>query len=56
MRAITDTHKLPNNAMAAKWLNDNGFVSVNGALINKSNKWAKVERLPSGKILIKVGV
>ncbi len=56
MRAITDTHKLPNHAMAAKRLNDNGFVSVNGALINKSNKWARVERLPSGKVLIKVGV
>ena len=56
MRAITDTHKMPNYAMAVKWINDNGFASVNGALINKTNRWAKIERLPSGKVLIKVGV
>lgn len=56
MRAITETHKTANHAMAAKWLSDNGFVSVNGALIDKKNRWAKVEGLPSGKVMIKVGV
>lgn len=56
MAAITQTHKAPNDAMARYWLQQNGFKCINGRWMDKQSKWARCEPMPSGKILIKVGV
>lgn len=56
MAAITQTHKAPNDAMARYWLHQNGFQCVNGRWMDKQSRRARCEPMPSGKILIKVGV
>lgn len=56
MAAITQTHKAPNDAMARYWLQQNGFQCVNGRWMDKQSKLARCEPMPSGKIMIKVGV
>ena len=56
MAAITETHKAANDAMARYWLQQNGFQSVNGRWMDNSNRWARCELMPSGKVLIYVGV
>lgn len=56
MRAVIKTHKAANQAEARRWLSDNGFVSVNGTWVDSMNWWARTQALPSGKILIEVGV
>lgn len=56
MPAITETHKAANDAMARYWLRCNGFQSVNGRWMDSNNRWASCEHMPSGKVMIYVGV
>lgn len=56
MAAITETHKAANDAMARYWLQSNGFQSVNGRWMDSNNRWARCELMPSGKVMICVGV
>lgn len=56
MPAITETHKATNDAMARYWLQRNGFQSVSGQWMDSNNRWARCEPMPSGKVMIYVGV
>jgi len=56
MAAITQMHKAPNDAMARYWLQKNGFKCINGHWMDNKSRWARCEPMPSGKIMIKVGV
>ncbi|MGL4757308.1 MAG: hypothetical protein ACRCXB_33565 [Aeromonadaceae bacterium] len=56
MPAITETHKAANDAMARYWLKLKGFQSVNGRWMDSNNRWARCEFMPSGKVMIYVGV
>ncbi|MGL4755920.1 MAG: hypothetical protein ACRCXB_26480 [Aeromonadaceae bacterium] len=56
MAAITEMHKAANDAQARYWLRRNGFQSVNGLWMDRNNRWARCEPMPSGKVMIYVWV
>lgn len=56
MAAITETHKAANDAMARHWLKINGFELVGDKWIGGTRRWARCEPMPSGKVMIYVGV
>lgn len=56
MAAITETHKVANDAMARYWLQQNEFQYINGRWMDGDNRWARCEPMPSGKVMIYMGV
>ena len=56
MCAITGYYRATSRADALRWLLDSGFSNVNGHWMDELNRFAIIEKLPSGGLIVKIGV
>lgn len=56
MCAVTGYHRANSRADALRWLLDNGFSNINGHWMDESGRFAIIEKLPSSKVVVKIGV
>jgi hypothetical protein len=56
MCAITGYYRATSRADALRWLLDNRFSNINGHWMDGQNRFAIIEKLPSGRLIVKIGV